>query len=116
MRKMRTSPHQIISTDVIATWRKRREITVTEAAQKEVLTLKENQETTIIGVRVKAEAISPLQANFRLAFVGEGQEEEGDEIRLAQDSTGRSNQSSGAANCTVCQRKMHLQPPPAPFC
>ena len=56
------------------------EITVTEAAQKEVLTLKENQETTIIGVRVKAEAISPLQANFRLAFVGEGQEEEGDEI------------------------------------
>ena len=56
------------------------EITVTEAAQKEVLTLMENQETTIIGVRVKAEAISPLQANFRLAFVGEGQEEEGDEI------------------------------------
>ena len=80
MQKMRTSPHQIISTDVIATWRKRMEITVTEAAQKEVLTLKENQETTIIGVRVKAEAISPLQANFRLAFVGEGQEEEGDEI------------------------------------
>jgi Fe/S biogenesis protein NfuA len=56
------------------------EITVTETARKEVLTLMENQETSIIGVRVKAEAISPLQANFRLAFVGEGQEEEGDEI------------------------------------
>ena len=56
------------------------EITVTETAKKEVLTLMENQETSLIGVRVKAEAISPLQANFRLAFVGEGQEEEGDEI------------------------------------
>jgi Fe/S biogenesis protein NfuA len=55
-------------------------ITVTETARKEVLTLMENQETSLIGVRVKAEAISPLQANFRLAFVGEGQEEEGDEI------------------------------------
>jgi len=56
------------------------EINVTEAAQKEVLNLMENQETPIKGVRIKAEVISPLQANFRLAFVAEGQEEEGDEV------------------------------------
>jgi len=50
-------------------------ITVTEAAQKEVHNLMEGQQTPVLGVRVKADAISPIQANFRLAFVAEGQDE-----------------------------------------
>ena len=56
-------------------------ITVTEAAQKEIVNLMDSQEATVKGVRVKAEAISPLRANFRLAFVTEGQEEDGDQVQ-----------------------------------
>lgn len=55
-------------------------VTVTEVAQKEIVGMMEAQNTPIKGVRVKAEAISPLQANFRLSFVAEEQEEDGDEI------------------------------------
>ncbi len=55
-------------------------VTVTEVAQKEIVGMMEAQNTPIKGVRVKAEAISPLQANFRLSFVAQEQEEDGDEI------------------------------------
>ncbi len=55
-------------------------ITVTEAAQKEVINLMESQKTPVKGVRIKADAISPIQANFRLALVAEGQEEPEDEV------------------------------------
>ncbi len=55
-------------------------ITVTEAAQKEVVNLIRNQESAIVGVRVKAEAVSPLQANYRLGFVADGQENEDDDV------------------------------------
>jgi Fe/S biogenesis protein NfuA len=55
-------------------------ITVTEAAKKEVVNLIRNQESAIVGVRVKAEAVSPLQANYRLAFVASGQEDEEDDV------------------------------------
>ena len=55
-------------------------ITVTEAAQKEIAILMGKQKTPILGVRVKADAVSPLQANFRMAFVAEGQQKDDDEI------------------------------------
>lgn len=55
-------------------------VTVTEVAQKEIVEMMEAQNTPIKGVRVKAEATSPLQANFRLSFVAEEQQEDGDEI------------------------------------
>jgi Fe/S biogenesis protein NfuA len=55
-------------------------ITVTEAAKKEVVNLIRNQESAIVGVRVKAEAVSPLQASYRLAFIADGQEEEDDVV------------------------------------
>ena len=55
-------------------------ITVTEAAQKEIVHLIENQKEPVKGVRVKADPISPLRANYRLAFVAEGQEEENDHV------------------------------------
>ena len=55
-------------------------VTVTEVAQKEIVEMMEAQNTSIKGVRVKAEAISPLPANFRLSFVAEEQQEDGDEI------------------------------------
>ncbi len=56
------------------------EITVTEAAQKEVVQLMEGQEAPIVGVRITAEATSPLQASYRLAFVAEGQNNANDEV------------------------------------
>ena len=51
------------------------DITVTEAAQAEINKLIQSQETPVTGVRVAAEAVSPLKANYRLAFVAEGQEQ-----------------------------------------
>ncbi len=49
------------------------EITVTDIAQREITRLVHEQEQVITGVRITAEATSPLQANHRLAFVTEGQ-------------------------------------------
>ena len=55
-------------------------ITVTDTAREEILELMKKQEQPVKGVRIKAEALSPLQANFRLRFVSEDQEEETDII------------------------------------
>ena len=55
-------------------------ITVTDAAREEIGKLMEKQEQPVKGVRIKAEASSPLQANFRLRFVAEDQEEATDVI------------------------------------
>ena len=55
------------------------EITVTDTAQTEIVKLMTSQESTVTGVRITAEAVSPLKANYRLAFVAEGQEDEADE-------------------------------------
>ena len=55
-------------------------ITVTDAAREEIFALMEKQKQSVKGVRIKAEALSPLQANFRLRFVDGGQEEETDVI------------------------------------
>lgn len=54
------------------------EITVTDIAQTEITRLIHDQEQVITGVRITAEATSPLQANFRLAFVAEGQDTDRD--------------------------------------
>ncbi len=56
------------------------DITVTDAAKEEIVTLMEKQESSITGVRVTADATSPLRANYRLAFLSEGQESEKDTI------------------------------------
>ena len=55
-------------------------ITVTDAAREEIVKLMEKQEQPVKGVRIKAEASSPLQANFRLRFDAEDQEEATDVI------------------------------------
>ncbi|MBS14134.1 MAG: Fe/S biogenesis protein NfuA [Gemmatimonadetes bacterium] len=55
-------------------------ITVTDAAREEIIKLMEKQEQPVKGVRIKAEALSPLQANFRLRFVADDQEEATDVI------------------------------------
>jgi Fe/S biogenesis protein NfuA len=55
-------------------------ITVTDAAREEIAKLMVKQEQPVKGVRIKAEALSPLQANFRLRFVTEEQEEATDVI------------------------------------
>ena len=55
-------------------------ITVTDAAREEIVKLMEKQEQPVKGVRITAEASSPLQTNFRLRFVAEDQEEATDVI------------------------------------
>ena len=54
------------------------EITVTDVAQTEITRLIYEQDQGIAGVRIAAEATSPLQANYRLAFVAEGQDTDRD--------------------------------------
>lgn len=54
------------------------EITVTDVAQTEINRLMHDQDQGIAGVRIAAEATSPLQANYRLAFVAEGQDTDRD--------------------------------------
>lgn len=48
-------------------------ITVTDIAQQEIARLIKEQDTAIVGVRISADASSPLKATYRLAFVAEGQ-------------------------------------------
>ncbi len=54
-------------------------VNVTEAAQQEIKKLMEEQTPAVKGVRISADAISPLRANFRLSFVPEDEEIEGGE-------------------------------------
>ncbi len=54
------------------------EITVTDVAQTEITRLIYEQDQGIAGVRIAAEATSPLQASYRLAFVAEGQDTDRD--------------------------------------
>ena len=56
------------------------DITVTDAAKTEIALLQEAQEQIITGVRIAAETISPLQANYRLSFMVEGEETDKDTI------------------------------------
>ena len=71
-------------------------ITVTDEAHVEIVKLMEKQEQPVLGVRIKAEAVSPLQANYRLRFVTDEQVEENDNtiafegfnIYVAPDSMG----------------------------
>jgi len=56
------------------------DITVTDVARTEIIRLKEDQDQVITGVRITAETTSPLQANYRLAFMAEGQETDKDTI------------------------------------
>ena len=55
-------------------------ITVTDDAREEIIKLMEKQEQPVLGVRIKAEAISPLQANYRLRFVTDEQIEDDDNV------------------------------------
>ena len=55
-------------------------VNVTDIAKLEIAKLIEKQKTEIVGVRVKAEPMSPLRANFRLAFVQADQVTESDKV------------------------------------
>lgn len=55
-------------------------ITVTDDAREEIIKLMEKQEQPVLGVRIKAEAISPLQANYRLRFVTDEQIDDDDNV------------------------------------
>ena len=60
-------------------------IIVTDTAREEIVKLMEKQEQPVKGVRIKAEALSPLQANFRLRFVAKDQVEPTDVITEFED-------------------------------
>ena len=55
-------------------------VNVTEVAQQEIVKLMDKQKNQVVGVRVKAEAVSPLRANFRLAFVQQDQVSDDDRV------------------------------------
>jgi Fe/S biogenesis protein NfuA len=51
-----------------------------EKIQELIAQSTEQNEKLVKGLRVGAEARSPLKVDFRLAFIGDGQEEAGDEV------------------------------------
>ena len=55
-------------------------ITITEAARKKIVELKENTGKPIKGLRIRAEARSPLKVNYQMAFILDGQDEPGDTV------------------------------------
>ncbi|MSS73548.1 MAG: iron-sulfur cluster assembly accessory protein [Candidatus Latescibacteria bacterium] len=55
-------------------------ITITEAARKKIVELKENTGKSIRGLRIRAEARSPLKVNYQMAFILDGQDEPGDTV------------------------------------
>ena len=49
-------------------------LTITELAQEKITELIAKSETPVKGLRIQAQAISPLKVDFRLAFIAEDQE------------------------------------------
>jgi Fe/S biogenesis protein NfuA len=47
--------------------------TITESAQEKIKELIKNSENPVEGLRIGAEAVSPLKVDFRMAFIAEGQ-------------------------------------------
>ena len=55
-------------------------VTITEAAQKKVLELIDKSEAPIQGLRLAAEAVSPLKIDFKMAFIAEDDDTAGDTV------------------------------------
>ena len=55
-------------------------ITISDVALKKITELIENTEQPVQGIRIIAEAVSPLKAEYGLAFVQSGEEKPDDEI------------------------------------
>ena len=55
-------------------------LTISDAAQVKIVELIENSENPVKGLRVGAEAASPLKVDFRMSFLAEGQEAADDTV------------------------------------
>ena len=49
-------------------------LTITEVALKKINELIEQSESSVKGLRIGAQAVSPLKVDFKMAFIAEGQE------------------------------------------
>ena len=55
-------------------------LTISEAAQAKIAELIEDTENPVKGLRIGAEAVSPLKVEYRMAFLADGQEVEDDTL------------------------------------
>jgi len=70
-------------------------ITITETAQKKIVELMEKSEAPVQGLRIGARSISPLKIDYKMAFMGEDQQNpedtvidfEGFKVHMDADST-----------------------------
>ena len=53
-------------------------LTITDQAQKKIVELMEKSPNPVKGLRVGAASVSPLKVNYRMAFIGEDHEDDGD--------------------------------------
>ena len=60
-------------------------LTITEGAQQKIKELVGKSETPVQGLRIGADAVSPLKVDFRMAFIAEGQEEANDTVLDVED-------------------------------
>ena len=55
-------------------------LTISEAAQAKIVELITNSDNAVKGLRIGAEAVSPLKVDYRMAFLGEEQEAADDTV------------------------------------
>lgn len=55
-------------------------LTITELAQKKILELIGKSPNPVKGLRIGANAVSPLKVDYRMAFIGQDQETDDDEV------------------------------------
>ena len=55
-------------------------LTITDLAQQKIVELIGKSPNPVLGLRVGASAVSPLKVNYRMAFIGQGQESDDDTV------------------------------------
>lgn len=55
-------------------------LTITDLAQSKILELIGKSPNPVRGLRIGATSVSPLKVDYRMAFIGEGQENDGDAV------------------------------------
>lgn len=60
-------------------------VTITESAEKKISELINKSDDPILGLRVEAENISPLKVDYKMSFIGHGQDIPEDEVLTFND-------------------------------
>ena len=55
-------------------------LTITDGAREKIVELIGKSPNPVKGLRIGANAVSPLKVDFRMAFIGEGQESDADDV------------------------------------